>query len=476
MPSLVERIYWKSPVWLQQVMISTWGVGWYYRRYNRRFRKALRDFHSRDDWTMEQFHAYQERKLAELFEHAWKTSYYPSVFREAGVARGMDPWEALRRMPLLPKSVLQIHARDLLSSTNIPRRTKASRSSGTTGTPTEIFNTPQLHATMMALGTRRSYHVAGVNYRDRRVMFGARKVCAYDQDRPPFWRYSLIENLAYGSIYHLTPRFLPYYLEFLRRFQPVLVTGYPNALRTIARYALDANDLPAVPKCIVTSSESLTDEARADIEAAFRCRVYDQYGAVESCVFAAQCRQGRYHLSPDVGILELLDMQGKPVPPGQPGEVICTGFLNTLQPLIRYRLGDSASWAVDQTCSCGCQMPILEKIEGRAEDLCITPDGRQVARFTYVFKGISTIKEAQVVQEEPDRFVIYLTPGEGFSQADEELLKKNMRQHVGDVRIEIKPVDGIPRSAAGKFRPTLCKLSPEQRRQLLGRAVASPQK
>jgi len=253
----------------------------------------------------------------------------------------------------------------------------------------------------------------------------------------------------------------------------VIVMGYPNALHTVARYALENNDFPASPRCVITVSETVTDEARAAIEAAFQSRIFDQYGVVEWCVFAAQCEQGRYHVSPDVGVLEILDPQGNPSPPGQPGEVICTGLMNTLQPLIRYRVGDASSWAVDQSCRCGRHTPILDRIEGRVEDLCVTPDGRQVSRFTYVFKGISTIKEAQVVQEEPDLFAILVVPSEGFGANEVGRLKTNMRQHVGSAKVDVRIVEAIPRSASGKFRPTLCKLSAEQRRELLAQSVRS---
>jgi len=46
-------------------------------------------------------------------------------------------------------------------------------------------------------------------------MFGARKVCHFRQKNPPFWRFSPAENMAYASVYHLSPEFLPYYLEFV---------------------------------------------------------------------------------------------------------------------------------------------------------------------------------------------------------------------------------------------------------------------
>ena len=290
-------------------------------------------------------------------------------------------------------------------------------------------------------------------------MFGVRKVCHFDQDQPPFWRFSPAENMAYASIYHLSPRFLPCYVEFLRSYSPGVVMGYPSALNTIASYALEKNDLPAPAKGVFTTSETVTDDIRERIEAAFRCRIYDRYCAVEMCLFASQCEYGRYHVSPDVGIIEIVDSQGKELPPGEMGEVICTGLQNMLQPLIRYRIGDVARWAVDQECRCGRQMPILESIEGRFEDICYTPDGREMLRFDTVFKGVKNIREAQVVQERIDLFTICVVPTDGFNSHDIERIKNNMLLHVGNVHTDIKPVATIPRTPSGKYRAVVCNLS-----------------
>jgi hypothetical protein len=54
-------------------------------------------------------------------------------------------------------------------------------------------------------------------------MFGVRKVCRFEQNKPPFWRFSPAENMAYASIYHLSNKYLPYYLEFLRSYRPAVV-------------------------------------------------------------------------------------------------------------------------------------------------------------------------------------------------------------------------------------------------------------
>jgi len=108
-------------------------------------------------------------------------------------------------------------------------------------------------------------------------------------------------------------------------------------------------------------------------------------------------------------------------------------------------------------------MPILEAVEGRFEDICYTPDGRQVLRFDTVFKGVENIREAQVVQDKFDSFTVYVVPAKRFCVDDIETIRNNMRLHVGRVHTDVKAIDAITRGSSGKFRAVICNVSLEQR-------------
>lgn len=465
MAGLGERIYMGSPIWAQQAAVAAYGWWWYKRRFSAHFHRFVTEFRSRDDWTKDQFRAYQDLRFSGILTCAWRSPYYRQAFLDAGLNGQHISLEDLRLLPFLSKETLRLKARELVVEGPMPSGTMIQKTSGTTGTPTEIYYSPQFHALELAVPEARNLNWAGVRYSDRRVMFGVRKVCRFDQRQPPFWRYSPIEDLAYASIYHLSPEYLPSYIEFLRAYKPAVVMGYPSALYTIAKHALD-HGLPAPAKGVFTTSETVSHEMRQVIESAWQCRLYDRYGAVEGCMFASQCEYGRYHVSPEVGVVEILDAEGNPSPPGMLGEVVCTGLQNTLQPLIRYRIGDAARWSVDQSCACGRQFPILDSIEGRFEDICYTPDGRQMLRFDTVFKGVANLKEAQVIQQSLYLFIINVVPGEGFDGQDIKRLESNMRLHAGDVQTKVRLVSSIPRSAAGKFRAVICNLTSEQKLKL----------
>lgn len=447
-----------SPVWVQQVLVAVYGVWWYRRRFGPRFHRLVAELESRDRWTREQFHDYQTHRLEALFAAARRSLHYGPLLAHAS----RDPHETLARLPFLTKETLRSSATRLLTE-KPPPGTMVQRSSGTTGTPSEIYYTREFSAFELAVPEARNLRWAGVHYRDRRVMFGARKICRWDQPNPPFWRTSPIEDMSYCSIYHLSPRNMSAYIAFLQRYRPAVIMGYPSALETLAAFAIETGQSLPGARVIITTSETVTTEGRRSMERAWQCRLWDRYGAVEGCLFASQCEHGRYHVSPDVGVVEIVGPDDQPCPPGVVGEVVATGLHNTLQPLIRYRLGDAARWAIDQTCPCGRGMPILEAIEGRFEDMCITPDGRAVLRFDTVFKGVETIKQAQVIQRSLDEFHILVIPAPGFGPSDIATLQANMRLHVGPVKTEIKSVTEIPRGTSGKFRAVLCELTPEQK-------------
>lgn len=453
-----ERIYAASPVRVQQAMVAAYGWWWYHRRFGGEFRRQVKLVWERSSWSPTRLLTYQARRLSDLLRVATQAPYYREVFAKAGVTRSTPPYEALGRLPVLTKETLRSRSRNLLTQDPPPRGTKVFQISRTTGTPTEIYYTSPFHQLVEAFFEVRNRNWAGVTYRDRRAMFGVRKVCRPDQSKPPFWRLSPRENLAYFSIYHLSPQFMLSYVQFLNKFQPKLVMGCPSALAVLARFVLEERLSLAPVKAIITTSETVTDEARQVIEEAWECRVFDQYSAVEACMLATQCEHGRYHVSPDFGYLEIVDWEGNPCPPGEVGTAVCTGLGNYLQPLIRYEVGDAVAWSQETTCPCGRRTPMLQSIEGRIEDLCYTANGKALQRFDTVFKDVMAVREAQIVQEALGHFVLRVVTTRRFNGSSRERLVTNMLEHVGQARIDVVEVDEIQRTPSGKFRAVISKV------------------
>lgn len=179
---------------------------------------------------------------------------------------------------------------------------------------------------------------------------------------------------------------------------------------------------------------------------------------VENALFASECADGGLHVSPDVGVIEILRPDGMPADSGEVGEVFATTLMRGVQPLVRYRVGDLARWSGD-ACPCGRAMPVLAEVSGRVEDVVVGPDGRELVRFHGIFVGMPEVVEAQVVQEAIDRFRLVVVAERGFTHSDEEEMIARMRQRLGDVAVRVELVDRIPRTSSGKFRAVISELN-----------------
>ncbi len=177
----------------------------------------------------------------------------------------------------------------------------------------------------------------------------------------------------------------------------------------------------------------------------------------------SQCEAGTYHVHPEYGIVEILDAEGEPVKAGETGELVCTSFTNDAFPLLRYRIGDMAT-AGEPGCSCGRAFPVLRALVGRADDLLVTPDGRQVGRLDPVFKGRRSIREAQIVQEGETEVRVRLVPAPDYTDADGDAVVRELRARLGsEMSIEVEKVSSIPRTATGKFLAVVNQHSRKQR-------------
>jgi phenylacetate-CoA ligase len=180
--------------------------------------------------------------------------------------------------------------------------------------------------------------------------------------------------------------------------------------------------------------------------------VFDHYGGAEMAALITQCEHGSYHVNPEFGIVEIL-RNGQPVSVGELGEIVATGFINPIMPLIRYRTGDMATLAASG-CECRREgFPVIERIEGRMDDYIVTPEGYMVGRLDPIFKSVDSILETRLVQDEPDHVRIELVAGSSYSSDQGNVLVEELRKRVGPtMRMDVHLVPSIPRTAGGKLR------------------------
>src|SRR5262249_13246863 len=140
--------------------------------------------------------------------------------------------------------------------------------------------------------------------------------------------------------YDLHDEYLDNTLDYMDRHQIKYVWGYPGSLYFLANRALERGWNQ--PLCGVgTWGDNLYGHYRKRIEQAFRTNVINMYGCGEGVWIAAQCGFGSHlHVFNTDVVLEYLDEDHNPVPPGQIGSLAVTRLHPGPMPLIRYQLGD----------------------------------------------------------------------------------------------------------------------------------------
>jgi len=455
MNKALEAIYNHSPVFLQNIGISLYGLGLYFREYGKSFRRKLDEFEQLEWYSREQLEEYQSRRLRQLIQHCYaNVPYYHRVMNERGLKpNDIQSISELKKLPLLTRDDVRSNF-DQLIATNIRRADlRLGHTSGTTGSPLEFLYDREICLVKNVVDWRQKKW-AGVNPGDRMAFFLGRVVVPTDQNKPPFWRTNWILNHMFLSSFHLSDKHVDKYIEQLVKYAPVALEGYPSTVSIIARFLLSrGKTLPL--KAVFTSSETLFPQQREAIESAFQCRLFDFYGVAERVIFATECTAHEdHHVNLDFGIIEILDAAGKPVGPGKMGRIVATGLHNFGMPLIRYRTDDVTALK-QKSCSCGRAFPLMEDVTTKAEDIITTMDGRLISSsiLTHPFKPMHNVAESQIVQEDRSNIRIKIVRRPGYNESDTQYLREEFGKRVGvDMNIEFEFVDSIPRTKAGKFR------------------------
>ncbi|MGY1810780.1 hypothetical protein ACI8AF_25720 [Blastococcus sp. SYSU D00669] len=191
---------------------------------------------------------------------------------------------------------------------------------------------------------------------------------------------------------------VPEIVARLERARPFLLQGYPSALDLLARER-QAGRLTITPRSVTASSEQLTPEVRARVTAAFGVPVVNQFGSTEGLVGVSAPGDDVIVLASDLAVVELVDDDLRPVPPGEPAATaLVTNLANPLQPLIRYVLPDRF---------------VAQPAVPGSGHLRVTVQGRQDELFRYggtvvhsQVLGSVLVRTAEVVQ-----YQVHQTPG-----------------------------------------------------------------
>lgn len=455
-------LYHRLPAPLRTLVASARGLQLRTWRYGFGLEADVDEALARDAWSAARWERERADRLGALLQRAaTRVPYYRDHWAARRRAGDRRSWDELANWPILTKDALRANPRAFLADDCDPRRMFREHTSGTTGKPLTLWFTRATLRRYYAIYEARIRRWVGVSLRDRWANIGGQQVVPFAQTRPPFWVWNAAMHQLYLSSYHLAKQLVPYYLDALREYRIVYLLGYSSSLHSLAELALEAGVAAPQLKALTSNAEPLYAFQREAIAKAFRSPVREMYGLSEMTAGASECEHGALHAWPDVGVVEVLADDGDtPAPAETAGRMVCTGLVNPDMPLVRYQVGDRATLAAPgTTCACGRALPIVRSIEGRIDDVLVTADGRRIGRLDPVFKSDLPIHEAQIIQEALTRVRIKVVPAPGYDASHAAVLAASLRARMGDIEVEIEPVERIARTAAGKFRAVINQIA-----------------
>jgi phenylacetate-CoA ligase len=444
------ELYWRLPVVLQEIGLSLYARRLDHTYYGPGFSAWCEEYKRWREYSAADIEARQVERLREIVAvAATRVPHYRRTWH--GVDwKAVDSATALGVLPRLDKHAIRQAPESFLVDDSNPRRLWVAKTSGTTGTSLRIFWPADMLRKWWALTEVMVRQAAGVGQQIPRGMMGGRPIVRGDTTQPPFWRFNRRWKQLYLSSYHVSPRTAPAYVDAIRQYGCEWLTGYGSALAALAETALESGMAPLQMRAVITSGDTLTGRMRAAIETFFGCKCFDHYGQSEGVGMAMECRHGRMHVVAPAGIIEITREDGSLCEPGEVGEILVTGLLNDVMPLVRYRIGDYAAWAEDQRCDCGNASRVIKHLEGRVDDYLITIDGRRIGRLSTAMKRSPTIHSAQIVQDRPGHAYLIVRPSDGYRASHADAVRDDIVERIGNFSIDIVEVNEVPKTPTGK--------------------------
>ena len=406
---------------------------------------------SHDRWSREQLLEYQGDRLREVIEHAVSASpYYREALGGDALAEDvrledlptlskqtlMEQFDRVVADPRLRLAALEAHATGPDPGSRFEGAFHVFSTSGTTGRR-GVF--PQSAAEFVrwvaaAWRVRRRF---GLDQGTRFVGIGAPTPLHITQKL-----FAAFGGFGNGrpTLAVTTP--VPELVATLNDDRPESIVTVPSIAGLLAEEQL-AGRLSIELRGIMLGGEVLTDDLVRRVDEAWGTEPVEVYASTEALIIASESpdRVG-LEISDDLVVVEVVDEDDRPVPPGIPGyRVLLTSLIGRALPLIRYELSDTVTLAPGPEPG-GRPYLRIERVDGRNDDMLRLPrlgGGETVVlpyRLRAPFLDLPDVVQYQLVHE-PKRLAvrIVLRPGASSETAD--------RVHFG-IRAALEAAGAVP--------------------------------
>ncbi|MFZ5454188.1 MAG: phenylacetate--CoA ligase family protein [Pseudomonadota bacterium] len=415
-------------------------------------------------WPRERLEALRVQRLRALLTHAAShVPYYRDLFARIGFdPAAMSSLTDLQRLPFLDKPLIRAHT-DALKADDA-RGLARFNTGGSSGVPL-IFYIGLERVSRDVAAKWRATRWWGVDIGDPEIVLWGSPIELGAQDRVRLLRDRLMRTRLLPA-FEMSDAKVDGFIDEIRTLRPRMLFGYPSAFAHIARHAqrqgVRMDDLGI--KVVFVTSERLYDHQRTLIEQSFGAPVANGYGGRDAGFIAHQCPSGSLHITAEDLIVEIVDREGRVLPPGESGEIVVTHLATRDFPFVRYRTGDVGVLAApdDAPCACGRTLPVLKEVQGRSTDFIVARDGTVMhgLALIYIVRDMPGVAGFRIEQESLDLTRVKVVTEPGFPADGDARIRVGMKARLGEsVEVVVEHVAQIAAEGSGKFRYVVSKVA-----------------
>lgn len=376
------------------------------------------------NWTPSEIVAWQNDRLRELVEDAYRYSpYYHRLFDSLSLTPAdIQSVRDLEKIPPLTKDIIREHFDEIALRGKKGIHSYKSSSGGSTGNPTRYIKDTNSWGFINAFSIQ-MWRQVGYHYGDKFLALGSRSLMPTQKRSVRHSLFYRMKGKVAVNAMNMTPEVAEKCLRLIRDKSIHFIYGYASSLFLLARYLEDRHleSTVEIRACIPTS-EVLTDLYRATLERVFRCPVLDMYGAHDGGMIAYST-DGRFKVGYNC-IVQTEDASGA-------SPAYLTDLMNNAFPFIRYQLGDELELGAGYNDFFNGE--VLDRVVGRTSDVIRLDNGHVLTGpgFTVLF-GELPVKGYRVYKSGPLEITVEVVKEDGYRESDEQLIRATMHKHAGE--------------------------------------------
>lgn len=402
-------------------------------------------------------------KMKRLVEYAYNhVAFYREKYDECGfhpsLLNSLSDWNLV---PILEKDVVRFHPKDLLSDQYSEKDLLQYSTSGSTGTPLKVFKEKGIPVEVMGW---RAFKWWGMSPAANMAKLHRNAASTFKEKLKNQILWWPTKRAYLNSASMLTEEKIKTFIREVNKNKIRWFQGYSSSIESVADYLLKEHLQVPTVDMIWWTSAPLSKLTRDKIETAYQCKVMNQYGCNEMWNIAMQKREEPYlTVCSDFVHVDIVGKQGEILPVGTKGDILITDLNCKAFPLIKYRLGDRGSMALNPLDSQD-GYPKLNFVEGRTSDNIILPDGKKIdgVYLTAICDVCpDVISSYQVYQHDDFSVSLRLVLKDGVSVTHpqiDKVYKDLVKTLNGQVACRLEILKAIP-SIKGKKRYIISEIS-----------------